>query len=117
MSKVDRGSIPEIPPDKDTPQVRERGWGMPAAGRVAAKEEADGLEEEKNYEDTSDAGEVFIRRDLHPQPLPVVENPAPHPFFSSVSNPHITMIHLEYKVNFDQLAELYCWDEERKAMV
>ena len=64
MSKVDRECIPKVPTDIDTPQVRERGRGMPEAGRVAAKEEADGPEEEEIYEDTSDAGEVFIRRDL-----------------------------------------------------
>ena len=61
MSKVDKESIPELPTDIDTPQVRERGRGMPAAGRVATKEEADGPEEEEIYEDVSDAGEVFIR--------------------------------------------------------
>ena len=124
MSEVDRESILELPVDVDTPQVMERGQGMLAAGRVAAKEEADGPEEEEIYEDASDAGEVFIRRGLLPQPPPMIENPAPHPLFSNVSIPHMkpedyddTIDWLEYKVYFDQLAELYGWDEERKAMV
>ena len=124
MSKVDRKSIPRVPTDLDTPQVRERGRGMPAAWRVAAKEETDGPEEEEIYEDAWDAGEVFIRRDFHPQPPPMIENPAPHPLFLRVSIPHMkpedydgTTEWLEYKVYFNQLAELYGWDEERKAMV
>ena len=60
MNEVDRESIPELPMDVDTPQVRERGRGMPAARRVAAKEEVDGPEEEEIYEDALDAGEVFF---------------------------------------------------------
>ena len=44
--------------------------------------------------------------------------------FSNVSTPHMksdnydgTTDWLEYKVYFDQLAELYGWDKQRKAMV
>ena len=97
---------------------------MPAAGKVAAKEEANEPEEEEIYEDASDAGEVFIHLDLCSQLPPMIENPAPRPLFSNISTPHMkpedydcTTDWLEYKVYFDQLVELYGWDEERKAMV
>ena len=45
--------------------------------------------EEEFYEDASDAGEVFIHWDLHPQPPATIENPAPQSFFSNLSIPHM----------------------------
>ena len=54
----------------------------------------------------------------------MIEDLAPRPLFSNISTPHMkpedydgTTDCLEYKVYFDQLAELYGCDEERKAMV
>ena len=60
MSEIDKDSFTEMPADVDTPQVPERERVMPGAARVAAKEVADPEEEEEEFEDASDAGEVFF---------------------------------------------------------
>ena len=42
------------------------------------KEVADGPKEEEVYKDALDAGEVFLQRDMRPQPQPPMENLVPH---------------------------------------
>ena len=117
MSVASDDETPVLVKDVDTPEaVGKRpgpGDGVPLPGGVDRE-----MVEEEVFEDASDAGEVFIRRDIpHPPRQPV--------FPTVVSNPpHIkpemydgTTDWSEYCIYFDQLAELYNWDDERKAMV
>ena len=122
MSEVDRESLPEMPLEVDTPRVvGDVEKGAKGAARMAGRDVPVPDEEEDEFEDASDAGEVFLRRDVHPHPVRNVPAP-PMPTVSAL--PHVkpedydgTSDWLEYKVYFDQLAELYAWDEERKAMI
>ena len=80
--------------------------------------------EEEVFEDASVAGKVFMRRAA---PRPPVQRadyfpPPVHPMVST--SPSIkperfddTSDWSEYKTFLDQLAELYRWDEERKALM
>ena len=80
-------------------------------------------EEEEVYEDASDAGEVLFRRPDAPRP-PVRPLFPPSPARPVVSTPQIkpedfdgTTDWSEYLIYFEQLSELYGWDEERKAAI
>ena len=76
------------------------------------------------FDDASDAEEIFLRcRDVSRPPVPAsVPFHPPHPHVSA--SPHIkpedydeTTDWTEYQIYFDQLAELYRCEDERKAMV
>ena len=91
------------------------------------REERREVEEEEVFEDASDAGEVFVRRRENPRPHhyhPVDYNPPPPPVHNLVSTPSLkpedydgTTDWAEYQIYFDQLAELYGWDDEKRAMI
>ena len=119
MSVVsDTGSHPEAPGEVDTPMVGKAPRDVGAPHEVEVEEEV--------FEDASDAGEVFIRR-VEPPYRPPGRNPLPPhllPPQQTVSTPHIkpedydgTSDWSEYLIYFDQLAELYHWDGEMKAMI
>ena len=80
-------------------------------------------EEDDMYEDVSDAGEVFIRRAVAQPPRGRIHNlPPPGPSVVSTSPPPIkpemydgTTDWSEYQIYFDHLAELFGWNEERRA--
>ena len=75
-------------------------------------------EEDEVFEDASDVGEVqFRRRDVEPSRRPTRPVVSTHSF-----NPHIkpeeydgTTDWSEYQIYFEQLSNLYGWDEEVKA--
>ena len=123
MSVSSGASYPEVPGDVETPD--NPGVRMTAGDETALipgrKEEK---EEEDIFEDASDAGEVFVRRTDPPRP-PAPKMGLPQPVQHAVSTPpHIkpedydgTTDWSEYHMYFEQLAELYGWDDERKAMI
>ena len=124
MSVVSTEEHPKVI-NVDTPKA--------GAGGQAEEEAAAGPgnvveEEEEVFEDASDAGEVFIRRKEAPREMNELPPPAwyaqpPAPQMVSTV-PHIkpedfdgTKDWSEYQIYFDQLAELYGWDDERKAVI
>lgn len=121
MSMTSKPSEPPAPGDVQTPETQEE---------EAARQEETVLipgrrdEEEEVFEDASEDGEVFIRRQEEPRPpvRQLYHSPPTRPLVST--QPHMkpedydgTSDWSEYKIYFDQLAELYNWEEERKAMI
>ena len=127
MSEIDEGSQPETAPDVETPQAPVKRRGAAEAAGMAARDEPPVRDEEEDevFEDASEDGEVFLRRDVHPRAPPPAWNLPPRPALPMVSTtPHMkpedydgTSDWAEYKIYFDQMAELYNWDEERRAMI
>jgi len=100
--------------------------GMPVDIQTPAIEAEDGLtkrrlsdEDDEVYEDASDTGEVQLRR---PMPAPHQCHPNP-PTYRTVSTPPQMRPEMydgtsdweEYLIYFEQLSELYGWDEDRMA--
>ena len=131
--KLDRQSMsakgksePSAPGSIVTPQVEE-------PRRVPSTEPRKELfpqaheeeEEEEQFEDASEDGEVFVRAPVrtvhaadtgtqrHPQ-MAVHHQVSPHIRPESYDG---TTDWSEYLIYFEQLAELYGWDDERKAMI
>ena len=111
MSVASEPVVPEV----DTPEVvaRDDEHPGPLPGR--------GEEAEEVFEDASDAGEVLIRRDLlRSPPRPAVPREEPKTVSTPTMKPECydgTTDWSEYCIYFDQLSELYDWDEEKKAMI
>ena len=116
MSKSGESDGPEVPLNVETPEKSE----VKSPRKQRDEEERD---EEEVFEDASDSGEVFIHRRDVPRP-PVSRMPYQQPARPVVSAPHIkpedydgTTDWSEYKIYFDQLSELYGWEDEMKAMI
>ena len=127
MNGSDDGSHPEVAQDVETPQVQGEKRNTAKVAGVAARDEHPIRDEEEDevFEDASEDGEVFFRHNVRPRAPPPMWDQPPRPAPPMVSTPpHFkpedydgTSDWSEYEIYFEQMAELYNWDEERKAMV
>lgn len=123
MSVAEESVGPEVPPDVETPDLPERNRPAVEAAVIVQNRRDEEEQEEEVFEDASEDGEVFIRRREAPR-LQRNLMPQHQPARQTVSTPNIrpegydgTTDWSEYLIYFGQLAELYGWEEERKAMI
>jgi len=112
MSQNGDADAPGMPGDVETPIVSGGAEEVTAAERMQ-------VEEDDQFEDASEDGEILLRR---PEPRRNI-HPAARPTHRMVSTPPQMRPELydgtsdwaEYLIYFEMLAELYGWDEERMA--